>query len=186
MRDYKVLLVGSSGSGKTTAISTISEIPVVNTDVFNTDHENLNKEMTTVGLDYGEITFPSLEGGKLRLYGTPGQLRFSFIWQTLALGSAGIVLLADNCHPDPLGTLKHYLGYFKALLSDANKAVLVGVVKTDLNPFPDQRVYQDALQEIGLNIPVMILDAREYNSVHTVFVTLAEQLRQVNNERAVK
>lgn len=139
MQDYKVLLVGSSGSGKTTAISTISEIDVVNTDVHNTDCENLNKEMTTVGLDYGEITFPQLQGGKLRLYGAPGQQRFSFIWQTLATGAAGIVLLADNSRPDPLAELKYYLECFSTLLSETNKPVLLGIVKTDISASPDKK-----------------------------------------------
>lgn len=181
MPDYKILLVGGSGSGKTTAIATVSETGVVNTDVFNTD-DRLNKEMTTVGLDYGEITVPTAPGTRLRLYGTPGQTRFSFIWQTLALGSAGIVLLADNSQPEPLESLKYYLQYFKNLLADKSKAVVLGVVKTDLSPSPDRLAWQQMLRESGFDIPVMIIDAREYDSVCQLLIALSSQLCSNNHE----
>lgn len=183
MQDYKILVVGSSGSGKTTAISTISEIDVVNTDVFNSDYKNLNKEMTTVGLDYGEVTFPALQGGKLRLYGAPGQQRFSFVWQALASGVAGIVLLADNSQEDPLGELQYYLQSFKMLLSGTKKNVLLGIVKTDISPVPDKAAYQQLLETFGVNAPVVILDAREYESVQTMLLILSEQLLKDNHGR---
>ena len=181
MPDYKILLVGGSGSGKTTAIATVSETEVVNTDVFNTD-DRLNKEMTTVGLDYGEVTIPGIQGARLRLYGTPGQARFSFIWQTLALGSAGIILLADNSQPEPLESLKFYLQYFKRLLADTDKAVVLGVVKTDISPSPDRLAWQQMLRESGFDIPVIIIDAREYDSVCQMLITLSKQLRLSNHE----
>lgn len=186
MQDYKILVVGSSGSGKTTAISTISEIDVVNTDVFNSDYENLNKEMTTVGLDYGEVTFPALQGGKFRLYGAPGQQRFSFVWQALASGVAGIVVLADNSQADPLAALEYYLQCFKTLLSETHKAVVLGVVKTDLSPTPDTAAYQKLLEKFSINAPVVLVDARHYDSVQAMLLTLSEQLLKDNHGRMGK
>lgn len=178
MQDYKVLLVGSSGSGKTTAISTVSETEVVNTDVFNTDYENLRKEMITVGLDYGEVTICGRQGGKLRLYGAPGQPRFSFIWKTLAAGAAGIVLLADNSLPDPLAELSYYLQCFKSLIADHNKVVVLGIVKTDISPLPDCEAYRKLLQTFDLHIPIIIVDAREYSSVNALILTLSMLLTE--------
>ncbi|WP_404698467.1 hypothetical protein [Raoultella planticola] len=57
MKDYKVILVGRSGSGKTTAIRSVSEINVVSTDVRASDRVVAEKETTTVGFDYGELSF---------------------------------------------------------------------------------------------------------------------------------
>ena len=37
MSEIKLVVTGSVGAGKTTAIATISEIPVINTDVRTTD-----------------------------------------------------------------------------------------------------------------------------------------------------
>lgn len=67
MNEYKILVTGTMGAGKTTAIAAISEVPPIMTDVQNNDTSNA-KLTTTVGSDYGELT---LDGGdKLRIYGT--------------------------------------------------------------------------------------------------------------------
>ncbi|WP_245391541.1 GTP-binding protein [Thioflexithrix psekupsensis] len=78
MSEIKIVFTGSMGAGKTTAIAAISEIPVINTDVRATDPTTLQrKATTTVAMDYGELTLE--DGQKLRLYGTPGQLRFEYM-----------------------------------------------------------------------------------------------------------
>jgi signal recognition particle receptor subunit beta len=56
VKEIKLVFTGSMGAGKTTAISAISEIPVVNTDVSTTDEARRRKATTTVALDYGEMT----------------------------------------------------------------------------------------------------------------------------------
>ncbi len=88
------------GAGKTTAIRAISEIPSRPhrrlTTAIASSHE---KATTTAALDYGEVTLSV--GDKLRLYGTPVQLRFDFMWQILAESALGVVLLVDNSRPIP-------------------------------------------------------------------------------------
>lgn len=66
---YKILFLGASGAGKTTAIGSISNTPPVRTEVANND-PSLSKALTTVGLDYGEVTAPG-QGDQLMLYGCP-------------------------------------------------------------------------------------------------------------------
>ena len=52
------------------------------------------KTTTTVALDFGRITIsPELI---LYLFGTPGQDRFWFMWDELAQGALGAVVLADT------------------------------------------------------------------------------------------
>lgn len=72
--EIKLVIVGSIGSGKTTGIQAVSEIPVVCCEAkANEDDALRRKSTTTVAMDYG--VFHLLET-KLHLYGTPGQRRF--------------------------------------------------------------------------------------------------------------
>ena len=52
------------------------------------------KTTTTVAMDFGRITLR--EDLVLYLFGTPGQERFWFMWDELALGALGAVVLADT------------------------------------------------------------------------------------------
>ena len=81
MTEYKLLFTGPMGAGKTTAIAAVSEVAPVITDVQNTDQSVL-KERTTVGLDFGLLSLDN--GDRIRLFGTPGQMRFDFLWKILA------------------------------------------------------------------------------------------------------
>src|SRR5690606_37353134 len=109
-REYKLIFAGSMGAGKTTAIAAISEISPVRTDVENTDRASHQKATTTAAMDYGEVTLAG--GDKLRLYGTPGQTRFDFMWKILGKGALGVIILVDNSRPDPLADLREYLQAF--------------------------------------------------------------------------
>ena len=62
------------GAGKTTAISVVSEMTPVVTDVHNSDL-SVAKARTTVGLDFGQFTLGN--GDRIRLFGTPGQTHAS-------------------------------------------------------------------------------------------------------------
>ena len=52
------------------------------------------KSTTTVVMDFGRITIN--DDVVLYLFGTPGQDRFWFLWDELALGALGAVVLADT------------------------------------------------------------------------------------------
>ncbi|WP_329219558.1 ATP/GTP-binding protein [Streptomyces sp. NBC_01485] len=98
----KILVSGGFGVGKTTLVRAISEIEPLRTEEILTDagadvddlHGIGGKTTTTVALDFGRITlFPDLV---LYLFGTPGQQRFWFMWNDLALGALGGVVLVDT------------------------------------------------------------------------------------------
>lgn len=169
--EHKILFTGVAGAGKTTAITAVSEIPPMSTDVKNSDL-SLGKETTTVGLDFGELT---LEGGdKLRLYGTPGQARFDFMWQILARGALGIIILVDNRRPDPLADLDIYLSSFKTLIEET--ACVVAVGRTDTHPSPDLEVFSAHLQTRGVLCPVLPIDVRDSAQVMQILELLMLQL----------
>ncbi|MFO7594094.1 MAG: ATP/GTP-binding protein [Pseudomonadota bacterium] len=159
--EHKILFAGPVGAGKTTAIDSISDIPVVATEAKASDDVALRKANTTVAMDYGTL---DLEGAvKIHLYGTPGQERFSFMWDILAVGALGLVLLVDNARKDPLADLEFYLKSFKRFIS--NNAVVIGVTRMDTKPRPGLYTFHTKLRELGIKAPVFEVDAREKEDV---------------------
>lgn len=77
MNDFKIIFTGPVGSGKTTAIATLSDEPPVCTNQNATDMTKEKKSKTTVAMDYGTMSLDAKE--KIHLYGTPGQERFNFM-----------------------------------------------------------------------------------------------------------
>ena len=69
--EHKILFAGPVGAGKTTAIASISDIPVVQTEAKATDDVAMRKANTTVAMDYGTLNLDGV--AKIHLYGTPGQ-----------------------------------------------------------------------------------------------------------------
>ncbi len=98
----KILIAGGFGVGKTTLVSAVSEIQPLSTEELLSDRGTRiddtsgveGKTTTTVALDFGRITLR--EGLWIYLFGTPGQDRFWFMWDELAIGALGAVVLADT------------------------------------------------------------------------------------------
>ncbi len=181
MSEIKLVFTGSAGAGKTTAISTISEIPVINTDVrsndFSTHIIHQNKEATrkdtiTVAMDYGELTLD--DGQKLRIYGTPGQQRFDYMWKILVKGALGLIILVDNAGSDPIGDLARYLDNFREFIKETS--AVVGITRMDLSPEPDLQVYYDYMQSQGILLPIYSIDARSRDSVVMLIQALIAML----------
>lgn len=180
MIEHKILFSGTTGAGKTTAIGAVSEIPPLSTDVRNTD-ASLAKQMTTVGMDYGELTLDN--GEKLRLYGTPGQKRFDFMWKILSTGALGLIILIDNRQSDPLADLDMYLQGFKQLIE--NTACVVAVGRTETHPQPDLEQFSSHLASRGVLCPVLAADVRDAPQVVQLLGLLLLQLElKTENDQA--
>ncbi len=171
MKEYKLLFTGTMGAGKTTAIHAISEIAPVVTDVRNSD-KSVDKELTTVGLDYGMLSLDN--GDRIRLFGTPGQARFDFLWKILARNALGIIILTDNSRPDPLADLTMFLDGFAEHLTSVPCAI--GVGRLDSHPQPDLERYADLLEQRGQLFPIMAVDVRRRADVILLIDTLLAQL----------
>ncbi|CAB5700050.1 small GTP-binding protein domain [Delftia tsuruhatensis] len=171
MSELKILISGTTGAGKTTAIRAVSEITPLNTDVRNTD-SSLDKALTTTGLDYGELTLDN--GEKLYLYGTPGQERFDFMWSILSRGALGVILLIDNSRPDPLADLDLYVQALSSALRTT--ACVVAVCRMDRHVQPDLESFARHLQSRGLLCPVVPADVRESAQVVALIELLLLQI----------
>ncbi|WP_394764548.1 ATP/GTP-binding protein [Stenotrophomonas sp.] len=166
--EIKIVFTGPMGAGKTTAIAAISDLPPVSTDVDNADRLTFDKETTTVALDFGEI---ALDGGqRVKLYGTPGQERFSFMWQILGEGALGVVLLLDATQPTMLADLDVYLTKFESFARASQ--IVVGVGRTEAPDATSLDLVVKRLHLLDLNLPVFGVDVRQRGDVLLLIETL--------------
>ncbi|MEW7849371.1 ATP/GTP-binding protein [Massilia aurea] len=159
------------GAGKTTAIRAISDIDPIVTDVANHDR-SVAKERTTVGLDYGMMALDN--GDRVRLFGTPGQSRFDFLWEILARNALGLVILTDNSRPDPLADLAMFLDGFATSLQTL--PCVIGVGRLDTHPRVTLDQYADLLQERGMVLPILPVDVRQRADVVMLIDILLAQI----------
>lgn len=169
---HKILFTGSMGAGKTTSIAALSEIPPVVTEASNSDRALFDKDTTTVAMDYGEFTLD--DGGKIQLVGTPGQMRFDFMWEVLSRGALGVILLIDNSRPDPTADLRTYISHFRSFAESGRMAI--GVGRSDVCPMPDVDSYASVLMQDGLILPVLTADVRNPDDVLMLLNALLSQL----------
>ncbi len=171
--ELKIVFTGTVGAGKTTAITAISEKVTLSTEVPMSEGATESKHHTTVGFDYGECDLA--DGHCLHLYGTPGQERFRFMWDILAKGAFGLIVLADHSRPDPIEDVLHYLQAFEKHFSQ--RRTVVGVGRLGEHPSVGIEQYITRLSQAGFNVPVLEVDVRKADDVRlllSILVSMAE------------
>ena len=177
LQRFKIVFAGGMGAGKTEAIRSLSEIPVLQTEAFNTDAQRHTKLETTVGIDYGEITLD--ENLTIGLYGTPGQSRFDFIWSAITKGAIGAVILIDHHSDTPIQELESYLETFQNFTDN----IAIGITHTDLlsESTKSTTIYKDWLLQNDLFSPLFFIDARKKDDVLVLLVALITSIEINSN-----
>ncbi|MET9629632.1 ATP/GTP-binding protein [Lentzea sp. NPDC006480] len=168
----KIVIAGGFGTGKTTMVASVSEIEPLRTEELLTEAgvhvDDLagieGKDTTTVALDFGRITINTKV--VLYLFGTPGQNRFWFMWDELATGAIGAVVLVDTRRLD---------SSFPSIDFFEHRGIPFVVA---VNCFDGAQPYtvDEVRHALDLDdaIPVMLCDARERDSSKTVLVGLIQ------------
>lgn len=169
----KIVIAGGFGVGKTTTVASISDISPLTTEAEMTsaavgidDPSGAPaKTSTTVAMDFGCVTID--DSLKLYLFGTPGQNRFTFMWDDLARGALGALVVVDStrlddCHPA--------VDFFER----AGLPFAVGVNTFDgrlEHPLADVR-WALAVDE---QTPVVAYDARDKRSVRDALLVVLDR-----------
>jgi uncharacterized protein len=171
MEVMRLVVTGCVGAGKSTFIRNISEIEVVDTDRKATDEVSEMKQNTTVSMDFGKLTFsPEMS---LHIYGTPGQSRFSFMWDMLIEKADLYILLVAAHRPSEFHHARRIMNFM-----DQRRSIpmLVGITHADC---PDAWSSENIALALGYGPedpqPLMTtINANDRQSIAAAIVLLLE------------
>jgi uncharacterized protein len=171
MEIMRLVVTGTVGAGKSTFIRSASEIEVVDTDRKATDQVSDMKQNTTVSMDFGTLQFG--EDMALHIYGTPGQVRFDFMWEILIERAHAYVLLIAAHRPSE---------FMNFMNQRARVPMMIGITHGDCEGAWSGEDIALALgyQDSSKRPPMVDVNADNEESVIDALITLVEHCLETN------
>lgn len=172
MEEFKVLFLGLPGAGKTMAIGTVSDIPVINTDVSCTsltaDFSDALKKTVTTGIDYGELNNGEQ---RFRLYGVPGHAHFDFLLDMIYRGTDIVIALFDITIQHPDTAFFDFIKKYQKMLLPGKS--IIGITGGNKNYYPRVLGFKSAMVKLGMVIPIMPVDIKSKKILRDIVLMLA-------------
>jgi small GTP-binding protein len=162
MSRWKVILLGTEGSGKTSLIQRLIR------------NKFTDQTQTTVTPGTSEYTAPLSSGSsvKLQIWDTAGQEQYQSITTTYFRDSFAAVVVYDVSNFDAVASVASWISRYREIIPDG--FVLVAANKIDV--IDDTKLLQeqkaDMEEEVG--VPVMLCSAKTGNGVTELFARVAE------------
>lgn len=129
---FKILVTGPFAAGKTSLIQSISQSPVVTTEVATSGDEAEVKANTTVAMDFGTFALEGLEEGEetinLLMFGTPGQDRFRFMTDILKADVDVVTFVINAKAPESFAEAREML---VLVMNDLHVPLVIAVNRCD-------------------------------------------------------
>lgn len=182
MEIMNLVITGTVGAGKTTFIRSVSEIEVVDTDRKATDEVANMKQNTTVSMDFGTLQFG--DEMALHIYGTPGQVRFDFMWEILIDRAHAYVLLIAAHRPSEFHHARRIMNFMNRR---AQIPMLIGITHSDCEGAwsSDDIALALGYQDISQQPPIVLVNAEDGESVAMSLIALVEHCMQTNGAAAL-
>jgi uncharacterized protein len=177
MEIMRLVVTGTVGAGKSTFIRSASEIEVVDTDRKATDEVSDMKQNTTVSMDFGTLQFG--EEMALHIYGTPGQVRFDFMWEILIERAHAYVLLIAAHRPSEFHHARRIMNFMN---QRARVPMMIGITHGDCEGAWSSEDIALALgyQDSSKRPPMVDVNADNEESVIDALITLVEHCLETN------
>jgi uncharacterized protein len=179
MEIMNLVVTGTVGVGKTTFIRSVSEIEVVDTDRKATDEVANMKKNTTVSMDFGTLQFG--DEMALHIYGTPGQIRFDFMWEILIERAHAYVLLIAAHRPSEFHHARRIMNFMNRRVQIP---MIIGLTHSDCEGAWSSEDIALALGYQDIKPPIVLVNAEDGESVAVSLITLVQHYMQLTAAEA--
>ena len=157
----KLVFAGPVGTGKTTAIHSVTDSEPISSEMALSEPAMGDKTTTTVALDFSAAILD--DGTPLLVYGLPGQQRFSHMRPIVLEGAFGVVIVLDGSSPDVAEQCEYWLREIRA--HQAGMPMVIGITHTDAVAEFSIGPVRSAIRRCGGPVPTFTFDARDREQV---------------------